>query len=116
MKDVEQNPYGIIRDMKHTAAMDLAQQMLALTKKEDLLRFGHDRWHKIDDIMLKDMGRNVRDYWAAQSMVYKSILRRDIWERALILVKKDGMRKSNRQTQRQSTSVESLLESVRERA
>lgn len=109
--------YGVIMIVREQVATELADEIMDIKTRVGLLQFGHDRWTHIDAILKHNMGRNVREWWVAQSMVYKSMVRRRIWERALGLVQEKvaGMKASSRKRSSRSTTVESLLTLLEER-
>lgn len=76
--------YGVVKQVVTLCAEDLVVELRALNSRAALLEAGHNRWKLIDGIMLKGMGKDVRRYWAAQTETYKSLLRRKVWEKALL--------------------------------
>lgn len=117
MRSGKTENYGVVKEIIEQAADSLADSIMDLKRRTELLEFGRSSWKAIDQIMKKEFGRNVRDYWESQSQVYKSMLRRRVWERTMAKVnERVGTRtsRSARQTTR-LTSLESLLSAVEER-
>ena len=95
------------------AVEEMIQYIGSKSHRSTLLRIGHDRFKVIDRIMTQNMGRNVQDYWDAQSTVYKSMLRRRIWEQALAHLREEERAGTLGQVKRHPlTSLESLIDSA----
>jgi hypothetical protein len=73
--------------MISAAAREVVSLVESKKKVTTILTLGHNRFKVIDRIMVQELGTNVRDYWNEQSVVYKSMLRRRIWEQALMQLK-----------------------------
>lgn len=74
------------------ASKDLFRRFVrSYVRLDKAVEFGHERWKYIDKVMLEDEGDEVRVWWIklSRNQTYKSLLRRQIWEKfTLILGKK----------------------------
>lgn len=81
--------HGMVDIITREASKDLFRRFVrTYVRLDKAVEFGHQRWTHIDKVMLQDEGDEVRDWWIklSRNQPYKSLLRRQIWEKFLLLL------------------------------
>lgn len=78
------NTPGTIQKVIAIAAQDLVVRLREVRTMREAFEVGHQRNIPIDDILLNHMGLDVRKYWLSLHTNHRALLRRKVWEAALI--------------------------------
>jgi hypothetical protein len=80
---------SIVNIITNEASKDLFRRFVrTYVRLDKAVEFGHQRWTHIDKVMLEDEGDEVKAWWIklSRNQPYKSLLRRMIWEKFLLLL------------------------------